>query len=1308
MVDSRWSITLTFDHRPSTNTKPVVFTTEMRKFAACFGLKVLAPHFCSPLSRFHLAMRDIHTLPLPMRLACFASGSLLWMLLALSLPSYASNRVASNKFIGVEMDEHLGFFYIYNTFPGNSSALILPNGYSSFVNFRFHIGNSNKDTMFTNASDPRFAPHCGHLAPDSTRLRLGVGGAPDTCVAYFTKFGIMVQTRLTPFITPNGDAGQVMIEFMTKKIDPATSAALTGILWQNDVAVTGDPSTNCGTSGDHPVILTSSHFDARPKALTTFCWTGQMASYANTPGAIPPFPDYYHVAQGFPNYTCPACGFGYGKLQGAGLTTPDEFYIGDWGSSDSGLHSVDWDVYGPHLISNGADYVDAAVIYKWICYNPARLATIYGQDDTVNDLKICPGIIFKEVSFPLVIQRDSLTGLYNPHPYNITLYLINVGRDGYTATIPGVNVDLTAANHLYFSGMATSLRSNVFSLPNGATDLGDNVGLKLVIPLEVDSTTFLSKGIVDKQTVNMQVVVQNAVQMKDDGAICPVNLTVIGEGLPPKDTVAPKVAAITQTRYQSSFTTLDNRNHDKGVNTITPSNTTVNNYLVTNTAFTPCDTSQRITITAKVVDTTLPACVDIHVKDCAGNDSMFNVCYSPRLDTVPPVITQLDSSGKDGSAPNCNNRCHTFLVEDNKVTDYGMQSITAASLVNFTPLVVDSGRPVQAHNKADTFQTCVVDPLRNGQIVVVTKDFMGNTTTQTIDYCSVPDAHPPAISISRDPNKKLVTVKVTETSPWDRGLSRVYVDLAASLNVKTTPTTIVWTRDSSTFTIEPVDTLQPSNFSVCAQDSFFAPTLPPADKAAYFTQTNADHELCVTGSFSGEDTLAPNVIITPLSGTSARVEINDIHIIGGTAYPLDMGIQSVVLDTHNVVIDSAYVLGSCDTKIMFRFKVRDTLAFCDTIAYANISAIDCRFNTSTIAKWKYTVRPDTLSPIISSTVDPNGVIHVDVSDSRNYDRGLGSVVLTSPVNITPHNSVASDGRSTESFTIDIIDRTLDASATLTVTDRWGASCNLPLKGTHTQTIPFTYSGAPLKLSQASIVEDAIGTLTLSRVGSLDGKNINTIDFDLVFDSLTLDYRSYNAGSFNLTPTNNPATSGRVHINLVSVGGPFTNAMTLPTFDFKALYLKPGMDSKVITVMVQNIVVNGGSTTKVTSADGSSFLLEPPGVITVQPGNVTVSKTCDRTGSSSAFSLTQNFPNPFWDHAQVQYVLPGNGHVRMTIYDVLGMEVATVVDADQTQGTHTVQLSSANMKPGTYFYKLRALCTSCVQEFVSVKRMVVAR
>ncbi|MBA4250394.1 MAG: hypothetical protein C0442_01525 [Chlorobiaceae bacterium] len=100
-----------------------------------------------------------------------------------------------------------------------------------------------------------------------------------------------------------------------------------------------------------------------------------------------------------------------------------------------------------------------------------------------------------------------------------------------------------------------------------------------------------------------------------------------------------------------------------------------------------------------------------------------------------------------------------------------------------------------------------------------------------------------------------------------------------------------------------------------------------------------------------------------------------------------------------------------------------------------------------------------------------------------------------------------------------------------------------------------------------------------------------------------------------------------------------------------------------------------------------------------------------------FTLFQNYPNPFNPITKIKYVIPSGVsnsrtadlHVTLKIYDVLGREVATLVDEIKSPGLYTVDFSIAdlNLSSGVFFYKLFAN-KSNDEQFVETKKMILLK
>ncbi len=92
----------------------------------------------------------------------------------------------------------------------------------------------------------------------------------------------------------------------------------------------------------------------------------------------------------------------------------------------------------------------------------------------------------------------------------------------------------------------------------------------------------------------------------------------------------------------------------------------------------------------------------------------------------------------------------------------------------------------------------------------------------------------------------------------------------------------------------------------------------------------------------------------------------------------------------------------------------------------------------------------------------------------------------------------------------------------------------------------------------------------------------------------------------------------------------------------------------------------------------------------------------RASLPSAFELSQNYPNPFNPTTTIRYALPASVYVRVTVVNILGQRIASLVNEVQDAGYHEVRFDAGGLASGVYFYRVIA------GDFVAARKMTVAK
>jgi len=129
-----------------------------------------------------------------------------------------------------------------------------------------------------------------------------------------------------------------------------------------------------------------------------------------------------------------------------------------------------------------------------------------------------------------------------------------------------------------------------------------------------------------------------------------------------------------------------------------------------------------------------------------------------------------------------------------------------------------------------------------------------------------------------------------------------------------------------------------------------------------------------------------------------------------------------------------------------------------------------------------------------------------------------------------------------------------------------------------------------------------------------------------------------------------------------------------------------------------------------SFNGDIFIAETGGSVQYIPGLIT-SIEDSKINIPNHFELEQNYPNPFNPSTTISYSISSAGtssgfFVQLKVYDVLGKEVATLVNEEKSAGSYQIKFNAKSLSSGIYFYRLSA--KSITTKFFQTKKMLLLK
>ncbi|MBX7217816.1 MAG: hypothetical protein K1X90_12685 [Candidatus Kapabacteria bacterium] len=1118
----------------------------------------------------------------------------LWLLASGVLPAQTIVNVG-NPYIqaNITKQQKSGKFWITAGPEGNTTRFLFRGSEQITSHVVFRIDQPGQSPrFFCNVPSPWMNPRPKYQGQDIPFIPYdSLYQSPDTAMVIWKNVGgYEVKMRWVPEkrLTPYDNGADMLIEWQYEK--KAFNNVTLSIVLMLD-GVNSDATNLSGGAGDQSSILTSDGY---------FPVNVAGKRFGNTNDNTDRIPDFYHIGNFIYsqplNTIYPIHRLRGTSHNGTPLTTPSLFAISDW----QHLWDVAWDL--PPAVGNSS-MVDCATFARWEnLAGSGTVRTAFGLNNKAgNDLYTCrDSILFVDIRAKRLVTQKVKNGPYTPNQVRVDMWITNL------------NTQFDIAPEI-------RLQVPIQSSPNGTQrlTLDPSTPAKQYIQLQERSTGKLTWLLnIDPASTDTLVrlrfyqkpATNKAEKLFRDG--CEPLVTVIGfqdpPANPPPDTLAPILEATGSGRAETAywnFRTYDRHlgfNYDSGIDSIQIVRNDNGNFKldIAPPNFNRCDTNVTLNMVASVVDTAKPGHLEFCVFDCKGNRVCDTVIYSPRPDIFTPTI---DSIYAPYVVPFCNARVYEVFLSDSinqepSAGDNGFGTIEVVGTpINFTPVEINfdrGGAAVQPFDKRATFRTSVVDSMQDGSIRIRVADFAGNDTILTFTYCTRPDTLPPVGKVVPiGTTGQQWQLEASDSAAWDRGLQELAV--LSNLNNNITfngqdPASVAWpvVPGMRSFmglgTFQVVDDKNDAELVLVIRDT-------------YYGSDPARHADTVTMRFRGTpDTLAPNftdATFAPDPGSSgmvADIEVNDIHYLSNNdLYPYDLGLATIAVDpartTPNMRVRPLrpIAFSAGDARTTFQIEVLDTLASTirDSICF---QATDLAGNTSTRCYY-YPVVPDSRSPIFVGQLSSDRSSLTGIAtDSRPYDRGLGSVTIENPVNLDPGFSLTNlRGAASASVLVAVVDPNKPVSGTLVIRDVIGDATTSPeLTAIHIRRIPFYLPTSGFALKLPPVVEGEIEfDAPIIVTDSFPGGAVSSVVFDVEYSGLISYVGARNATA---TATVTPAGAGVLKMDVRMANRLYKVGDTVAVLRFATLKSTEVTEFRV-TLVPGAQAVNAGAGTTFTDA-----------------------------------------------------------------------------------------------------------------------------
>lgn len=151
-------------------------------------------------------------------------------------------------------------------------------------------------------------------------------------------------------------------------------------------------------------------------------------------------------------------------------------------------------------------------------------------------------------------------------------------------------------------------------------------------------------------------------------------------------------------------------------------------------------------------------------------------------------------------------------------------------------------------------------------------------------------------------------------------------------------------------------------------------------------------------------------------------------------------------------------------------------------------------------------------------------------------------------------------------------------------------------------------------------------------------------------------------------------------------------------DVDGSFMLEGLSSGSYQLVSSVVDYSSTSVSNVTLESSNNYL----NVDVVLTADGLTSVKSESNNAVTTYALSQNYPNPFNPNTLISYQLPANGFVTIKVYNVIGKEIATLVNEYQQSGNYSKEFNANGLTSGVYFYTIKSGSYSATKKMILMK------